>query len=152
MPNTPNRDRLSKMAGGDQRTIVWLESLGSAASGGGGGSVSDGNKGDITVSGLGTSWAINSNAVTFAKMQDMAANTALVRAAGSSGDPGEVALSASTLLGRGSTGDIAAITLGSSLFMAGTVLSVDSLSGAFDVDDGDASGSGAGFDFEEGGA
>lgn len=91
---------------------------------GGGGSLSDGDKGDITVSASGATWTIDNNVVTYAKMQDASAgNVVLARAASTSGDYSEVALAASKLLGRGSTGDVAAISLGSGLSMSGATLS-----------------------------
>lgn len=78
--------------------------------------------GDVTKAAGGTAQTIANDAVTFAKMQNAAANTVIARAASSSGDLSEVALSASQLAGRGSSGDVAAITLGTNLSMSGTTL------------------------------
>ena len=71
----------------------------------GGGGVSDGDKGDVTVSSSGATWTIDNDAVTYAKMQNVSA--------------------ASKLLGRGSasgSGDVQEITLGDGLTMTGTTL------------------------------
>jgi len=81
--------------------------------------------GDVTAGpGTGSQAAtIANDAVTYAKIQNAAANTVIARAASSSGDVGEVALAASRLLGRGSTGDVAALSLGTGLQLSGTTLS-----------------------------
>ena len=89
-----------------------------------GATVADSDYGDVTVSSSGTVWTIDNDAVTYAKLQNTGAgNVVLTRADAAAGDIGETALAASQLLGRGSTGNVAAITLGSGLSMSGTTLS-----------------------------
>jgi len=68
--------------------------------------------------------AIDAGTVTNAMLADMAANTVKVRAASTSGVPSDTALSASQLLGRGSSGNIAAITMGSLVAITGTALNL----------------------------
>jgi hypothetical protein len=76
---------------------------------------------------------IANDAVTYAKMQNVSANSVLARSAATSGDVGEVALAASQLLGRGATGDVAAITLGTNLSMSGTTLNATGGSGGTNI-------------------
>ena len=78
---------------------------------------------------------IADNAVTFAKLQDGVANTVLARAAATDGDVAGVALATSQLLGRGATGDVAAITLGTNLSMSGTTLNATGGGGSLTVQD-----------------
>lgn len=91
----------------DGNILEWDNTIGrwiNAAPTGGSG-VSDGDKGDITVSGGGATWTVDNNAVTFAKLQDVS--------------------TASKLIGRGDSGsgDPEEISLGSGLTMTGTTLS-----------------------------
>jgi hypothetical protein len=79
--------------------------------------------GDVTSVADGATTIAN-NAVTNVKLADMAANTVKVRAANTSGDPSDLALNTSELVGRGSTGNITAVTLGAGLAMTDAVLSV----------------------------
>lgn len=78
--------------------------------------------GDVTTTGTVTT-TIAANAVTNAKLATMAANTVKTNATAGSATPTDVALSTSNLFGRGSTGNIAPITLDSTLTMATDVLS-----------------------------
>jgi hypothetical protein len=58
-----------------------------AAPPGGGGGVSDGDKGDITVSGSGATWTIDNGVVTLAKMADMATASLIYRKTAGTGAP-----------------------------------------------------------------
>lgn len=62
------------------------------STGGGGGSLSDGDYGDITVGGSGTTMTIDNGAVTKAKFEDVAASKILGRNSSGSGAPQEISL------------------------------------------------------------
>jgi hypothetical protein len=96
--------KLSGSSGGGTSNFLRADGTWAVPPGTGGG-VSDGDKGDITVSGGATVWTIDNDVVTFAKMQNSSA--------------------ASILLGRGAgagAGDFQEITLGTNLSMSGTTL------------------------------
>lgn len=63
--------------------------------------LTDGDKGDITVSASGVTWTIDNNAVTDAKLRDSAAVSVIGRSANTGGDPADIAAAANgQLLGR----------------------------------------------------
>jgi hypothetical protein len=60
----------------------------------GGGGVSDGDKGDVTVSGGGATWTVDNDAITFAKMQNISTDRLLGRDTAASGDVEQIDLNA----------------------------------------------------------
>lgn len=70
---------LAKIDGTDYNT-EWVDVSGGAG-------VTDGDKGDITVSGSGATWIIDNNVVTLAKMADMVTSSLIYRKTAGSGAP-----------------------------------------------------------------
>lgn len=83
----------SPVAGVDPVDAAHLVTKGWAEAnlGGGGGGLSDGDKGDITVGSSGTTLTIDANAVTDTKLRDSAALSVVGRSTNSSGDPADIA-------------------------------------------------------------
>jgi len=74
------------------------------------GGVSDGDKGDITVSGSGATWTIDNNVVSFAKMQQIGTDKLLGRDAAGTGNVETIALGLSLEFSGSATMQRAALT------------------------------------------
>lgn len=108
-----------------------LSMSGTVLNASGGGGISDGDKGDVTVSDSGATWTIDSGAVTEAKIADDAVTYAKLQN-----------VTSARLLGRASagSGNAEEITLGTGLSFSGTTLNATGGSATVDVQKFTASG------------
>lgn len=104
-----------KITGGSNGQVLRTDGSGNLSWATAGGSISDGDKGDITVSSSGATWTIDNDSVTYGKMQNVSAT--------------------SRLLGRASSGagDVEEITIGSGLTLTGTTISASGGGGGGDI-------------------
>jgi hypothetical protein len=95
-PSTPSTNKVTLYAKADG-LLYSKDDAGTetALSGGGGGGVSDGDKGDITVSSGGSVWTIDNDSVTYAKIQNVSATDKILgRSTAGAGDVEEISCTA----------------------------------------------------------
>lgn len=97
-----------KIGGGSTGQVLTTDGSGNLSWTTPGGGVTDGDKGDITVTGSGSTWTIDNDSVSYSKIQNVSTNN--------------------RILGRASSGagDIEEITLGTNLSFSGTTLNASS--------------------------
>lgn len=85
---------LASTAPTNLQALVWNDALSQWEPGTPTATVSDGDKGDITVSASGATWTIDNDAVTLPKIQDIATARLLGNSSGSSASPSAIGVSA----------------------------------------------------------
>ncbi len=107
----------SSYAVGDHLVIVDQDSSGPIfgilpdTGGGGGSGVTDGDKGDITISGSGATYTIDNDVVTYAKIQNVAGFSIPAKATTGSGDLADLTAGNDTVLGKQGSGNLAFSTV-----------------------------------------
>lgn len=91
--------------------------------------------GEVTSLGDGST-IIGTNVVSNTKLADMPANTIKVRSGATPGDPQDLPINANQLVGRGQSGDISTIALGTNLSMSGNTLNATGGGGSTNLSEG----------------
>lgn len=128
---------LTSVTYGTPRLAIGVEVIRAiVVGGGGGGGITDGDKGDITVSGSGTVWTIDAGAVTLAKMANIATDSFLGRDTAGTGVPEVLSVAtAKTLLSLTGTnsGDVTLAGTPDYLTIAGQVITLGQIDLTTDV-------------------